>query len=167
MQDHPLYERHGYNQWTIPIALHGHEVPIVGIGKGWSRVMTLFSWYSLLGQSSTSDLLIGCGECMTSCSLEAFMKSMAVCFNSSKFCIGASWHFGRESGPVSTMNGQEKPDWKTMYIFFFFSYVSWACAECTAVSPVNAIWLGSTGRVFRDFTLKANSLRIETIFKIN
>ena len=42
---------------AVPIAIHGDGVPIVGLGKGWSRVMTLSSWYSLVGQGATRELL--------------------------------------------------------------------------------------------------------------
>ena len=58
MKEHPLHGRAHFQESTIPVAVHGDGVPITGIGKGWSRVMTLFSWYSLIGQGATSDLLI-------------------------------------------------------------------------------------------------------------
>ena len=54
---HPLKDIQNYKTTCIPIALHGDGVPIVGLGKGWSRVMTLFSWYSLVGQGNTRELL--------------------------------------------------------------------------------------------------------------
>lgn len=57
MHAHPLKDIQHYKTTCIPIALHGDGVPIVGLGKGWSRVMTLFSWYSLVGQGHTRELL--------------------------------------------------------------------------------------------------------------
>ena len=37
---------------------HGNGVPIVGVGKAWSRMMTRYSWYSLIGQGKTSSMLM-------------------------------------------------------------------------------------------------------------
>ena len=39
----------------IPLASHGDGTPVVGIGKIWSRRLTLFSWNSLLGLGPTKD----------------------------------------------------------------------------------------------------------------
>ena len=57
MRQHPIKDKANYKTTTVPIAIHGDGVPIVGLGKGWSRVMTLFSWYSLVFQGSTRELL--------------------------------------------------------------------------------------------------------------
>ena len=57
IRGHPIKKVANYKTKTIPIAIHGDGVPIVGLGKGWSRVMTLFSWYSLVGQGQTREIL--------------------------------------------------------------------------------------------------------------
>ena len=43
---------------TIPIAIHGDGVPVVGVGKGWGRSVTNFSWYSLLGIGGTGEVMM-------------------------------------------------------------------------------------------------------------
>jgi len=43
---------------TIPFAVHGDGVPVTGIGKVWSRVMTNYSFYSLLGHGYTGSMLL-------------------------------------------------------------------------------------------------------------
>lgn len=40
----------------IPIALHGDGTPVVGLGKIWSRQLTIFSMNSMLGLVTTKDL---------------------------------------------------------------------------------------------------------------
>ena len=57
MRGHPVKEIEGYKKRCIPLGMHGDGVPIVGLGKGWSRVMSLFSWYSLVGQGQTREIL--------------------------------------------------------------------------------------------------------------
>ena len=57
-QEHPLKSKPNWDRTTIPIAMHGDGVPVTGIGKIWSRVMTNYSWYSLLGQGTTPSMLI-------------------------------------------------------------------------------------------------------------
>ena len=57
IRGHPIKNVANYKSKVIPLAVHGDGVPIVGLGKGWSRVMTLFSWYSLVGQGHTRELL--------------------------------------------------------------------------------------------------------------
>jgi len=44
MRQHPIKDKANYKTTTVPTAIHADGVPIVGLGKGWSRVMTLFSW---------------------------------------------------------------------------------------------------------------------------
>ena len=58
MQDHPMKAKPSWNERTVPIAVHGDGVPIVGVGKAWSRMMTHYSWYSLIGQGKTSSTLM-------------------------------------------------------------------------------------------------------------
>ena len=51
----PLKECPSYKTKTVPILLHGDGVPIVGIGKGWSKIATVFSWASMLTSSGTKE----------------------------------------------------------------------------------------------------------------
>ena len=52
----PLKTEHpSYKTKCVPILLHGDGVPIVGIGKGWSKIATIFSWCSMLTAPSTKE----------------------------------------------------------------------------------------------------------------
>lgn len=39
----------------VPIGVHGDEVPLVGVGKVWCRMMLTFQWFSLIATSTTSS----------------------------------------------------------------------------------------------------------------
>ena len=61
-QNHPCFEasplhleESGWQKWCIPCTLHGDGVPVSGIGKVWSRLMTSFSWSSMFSCGSTSE----------------------------------------------------------------------------------------------------------------
>lgn len=58
MRDHPMTSSPQWESWTVPIAVHGDGVPVTGVGKVWSRVMTNYSWYSLLGYGTTPSMLM-------------------------------------------------------------------------------------------------------------
>ena len=47
-RSHPARDRAHFAERCVPIACHGDDVPIVGIGKGWTSKMSVFSWCSLL-----------------------------------------------------------------------------------------------------------------------
>ena len=51
----PLKECPSYKTKAVPILLHGDGVPIVGIGKGWYKIATVFSWASMLTSSGTKE----------------------------------------------------------------------------------------------------------------
>ena len=63
---HPTMDRHpakrvpGWTSLFIPLAVHDDGVPITGIGKGWSKSMTIFGWYSLVGLGKTKSMLHYC-----------------------------------------------------------------------------------------------------------
>ena len=57
MESHPIRDVADYKSKVVPLAVHGDGVPVVGLGKGWSKVMTMFSWYSLIGQGQTKEIL--------------------------------------------------------------------------------------------------------------
>ncbi|CAE8616927.1 unnamed protein product, partial [Polarella glacialis] len=57
MLNHPIKTRDQRARWGVPLAIHGDGVPITGIGKGWCKLMTMFTWSSLLGSGSTLDML--------------------------------------------------------------------------------------------------------------
>ncbi|CAE7239026.1 unnamed protein product [Symbiodinium sp. CCMP2456] len=46
------------NGRCVPLALHGDGVPLTGVGKSWQNTITDFSFYSLLGEGKTPDLLM-------------------------------------------------------------------------------------------------------------
>lgn len=54
MVNHPCRRKSDYKRFGIPIGLHGDEVPVIGIGKVWSRSCLSFSWCSLIANA--------CGE---------------------------------------------------------------------------------------------------------
>lgn len=47
-QDHPLRSIPDYKSSTIPIAMHGDECPVLGVGKIWCKCVLFFSWFSLM-----------------------------------------------------------------------------------------------------------------------
>ena len=52
---HPVASRHKYDEFCVPITIHSDEVPVVGVGKCWSKSMLIFSWSSLLGSGATKE----------------------------------------------------------------------------------------------------------------
>ena len=53
---HPLLQRDEYDKLAIPLGIHWDGVPVIGIGKGWTRMMTMFSWSSLLAKGLTKEV---------------------------------------------------------------------------------------------------------------
>jgi len=47
-KNHPVRHRANFRTHGIPLSIHGDETPVVGIGKGWSKQLTIMSWQSLL-----------------------------------------------------------------------------------------------------------------------
>jgi hypothetical protein len=63
MLGHPLKSRANYSKWAVPLSFHGDGVPLQGIGKIWVKLMTVFSFGSLLATGLTRDvqfLIWGC-----------------------------------------------------------------------------------------------------------
>ena len=58
LREHPMTSTPDWFSHTVPLAVHGDGVPITGIGTVWSRVMTNYSWYSLVGHGNTSSMLM-------------------------------------------------------------------------------------------------------------
>ena len=56
MLGHPVKLRRDYKHRAIPLSLHGDGVPATGIGKGWSQLIDVFSFSSLLGSGTTVEL---------------------------------------------------------------------------------------------------------------
>ena len=54
---HHITNKPDYKRYLIPLALHGDGVPLTGRGKAWQQGFTNFSFYSLVGLGSTSELL--------------------------------------------------------------------------------------------------------------
>jgi len=50
---HPMVAAANWQSTFIPLGLHGDGVPVVGIGKSWSRSVEVVSWGSCLGTGST------------------------------------------------------------------------------------------------------------------
>ena len=55
--NHPIHERADARFRCVPLAIHGDEVPVVGVGKIWSRSALIFSWFSLLALAAGSSTL--------------------------------------------------------------------------------------------------------------
>ena len=51
MEKCPIKAKGNYRTMCIPCGLHGDEVPVIGIGKIWSRSCLNFSWCSLLANA--------------------------------------------------------------------------------------------------------------------
>ena len=68
MTGHPVSRRQGFQEWCLPISIHGDEVPCYGIGKIWSRSVLSFSWCSMIQSAlggSTAQVMLyiwGCFE---------------------------------------------------------------------------------------------------------
>ena len=53
---HPLAKRSDV-QYCAPLSLHGDGTPALGVGKIWSKQLTIFSFCSMLSQGSTKNTL--------------------------------------------------------------------------------------------------------------
>lgn len=43
---------------VVPLAIHGDGVPVAGIGKGWAKILDVYSMYSLTARGQTRDLVV-------------------------------------------------------------------------------------------------------------
>lgn len=60
-----LDSRPEYRRFCVPLSLHGDDVPVVGVGKAWCALLTVFSWTSMCGLGSTKEsqfFIWGCWE---------------------------------------------------------------------------------------------------------
>ena len=71
-----------FQKKMVPLALHGDGTPVIGIGKIWSRQLTICSFNSLLGHGATKDMQLHVWSCFDEC-----------CGPSTKdeFCTILSW----------------------------------------------------------------------------
>ena len=64
---HPAYSTMAsvadFDKKMVPIAFHGDGTPVIGIGKIWSRQLTIFSMNSLLGLGSTKQMQVHIWSC--------------------------------------------------------------------------------------------------------
>ena len=72
---HPQYQSHpvlqscpNFDQKMLPLAFHGDGTPVIGIGKIWSRQLTIFSWNSLLGFGMTREMQLHIWSFFDECS---------------------------------------------------------------------------------------------------
>jgi hypothetical protein len=52
---HPVKDRQGFEQFAVPLSIHGDGVPVTGVGKSWGKSVDVISWSSLLGTGATLD----------------------------------------------------------------------------------------------------------------
>lgn len=52
---HPVRDRAGHQSKAVPLSLHGDGVPVVGVGKAWSKSMDVYSWASMLSTGRTAE----------------------------------------------------------------------------------------------------------------
>lgn len=55
-----------FQEWAIPLGIHGDEVPCVGVGKIWCKMALTFQWYSLMSAAAatpTLDLMMWIWAC--------------------------------------------------------------------------------------------------------
>ena len=71
---HPAFRQHPvlqscphFAQKMVPLALHGDGTPVIGIGKIWSRQLTIFSFNSMLGKGLTKDMQLHIWSCFDEC----------------------------------------------------------------------------------------------------
>lgn len=66
-KQHPAYSTvsslPSFPSKLIPIAFHGDGTPVIGLGKIWSRALTIFSMNSMLGIGTTKDLQLHIWSC--------------------------------------------------------------------------------------------------------
>ena len=86
---HPVRLRKKFQQYCIPLSIHGDGTPVVGIGKAWGKLMDIWSWQSLLvaGPTILRTMLIFCVHTAIQSvkrghnTLEVMFKKMAWSFN--------------------------------------------------------------------------------------
>ena len=82
MQGHPIKDKPGWQTKAIPLCMHGDEVPVVEVGKIWSRSASLFSFFSMMatlaGRSAedTNIYIWGCFEKFSIGTTEATLGTM-------------------------------------------------------------------------------------------
>ena len=82
MQGHPIKDKPGWQTKAIPLCMRGDEVPVVGVGKIWSRSAVLFSFFSMMatlaGRSAedTNIYIWGCFEKFIIGTTEATLGTM-------------------------------------------------------------------------------------------
>ena len=71
---HPAFAGHPvlnstpeFQKKMVPLALHGDGTPVIGIGKIWSRQLTIYSFNSLLGHGTTKDMQLHVWSCFDEC----------------------------------------------------------------------------------------------------
>lgn len=88
MAGNPLRERAGYEEWCVPLAMHGDGTPVTGMGKTWCKMVDIYSWSSLLGVGSTIETNFYIWS--------VFQRSISTLFNRctmSRFWKILSWSF--------------------------------------------------------------------------
>ena len=77
VKNHPILSKENYEEKAIPLALHGDEVPVMGVGKIWCHSSLALSWNSLM---ATAAGRLVC-SCFGRCSLRApFLVMRYACF---------------------------------------------------------------------------------------
>ena len=56
MLNHPVTKRRSFASKAIPFGFHGDGVPITGVGKVWQKLMTVFSFSSMIATGATLDV---------------------------------------------------------------------------------------------------------------
>ena len=72
MLGHPVQDRHGWERLCIHLGVHGDGVPVVGIGKAWSKVLNVWSWFSLIGVGNTRSKMFYTFSCFDKISIPGF-----------------------------------------------------------------------------------------------
>lgn len=95
MANHPVLKRSDYNTHCIPLAIHGDEVPVTGIGKVWSKSALVFSWFSIVANaaggsfSSTLTYIWGIFEKFVVASTAERLGTMDVFWNIMRWSFNA------------------------------------------------------------------------------
>ena len=121
---HPAFEARNlaqipdYQRICVPIALHGDDVPITGVGKSWCQLLTVFSWTSLCGFGNTQEaqwFIWGCWEKLRSISDNLSEDTLACFF---QVLVWSFRWLQRGVWPDSDWNGK-KPLAKISEVVFF------------------------------------------------
>lgn len=89
---HPVRHRVGFRTKCIPLTLHGDGTPAMGVGKGWSKLIDIWSWSSILvtGPTVLNVFLIFCVHTILQCT-RAGHDTLTTCYKKLTWSFTCLW----------------------------------------------------------------------------